>query len=160
MHHQCLLTTCTADAPLSTSTHSTPAQESLIYVQGSPLTKGLYKLHVVPGPDILVGFKPPTSWSGVGLTTCSRSIAVMVCDQSIIRHYSLIIGIIAKYHIYCIVQRNKQAIVVISLVPLRSEPFELSVTQVKLESVTQPPTVDCSLCCYSHTGMCIPTPGT
>ena len=82
-------------------------------------------------------------------------IAVMVCDQSIIRHYIQIIGIIAKYHIYCIVQRNKQAIVGISLVPLRSEPgwnsvihFESSVTRVKLESFTQPPTVDRSLCCY------------
>ena len=49
-------------------------------------------------------------------------IAVMVCDQSIIGHYSRIIGIIVKYHMYCIVQRNEQAIVGISLVPLRSEP--------------------------------------
>ena len=46
-------------------------------------------------------------------------IAVLVCDWSIIRHYSQIIGIIAKYHIYCIIQRNKQAIVGISVVPLR-----------------------------------------
>ena len=51
-------------------------------------------------------------------------IAVMGSDQSIFRHYSQIIGIIAKYHIYFVDQRIKQAIVGISLqvVPLRSEP--------------------------------------
>ena len=36
-------------------------------------------------------------------------------DQSIIGHYSRIIGVIAKYHIYIVDQRIKQAIVGISL---------------------------------------------
>ena len=72
---------------------------------------------VVPGLDVLVGSNFD-HWFPV----TPELIAVMVCDPSIIGHYSRIIGIIAKYHINCIVQRNKQAIVGISLVPLRSEP--------------------------------------
>ena len=68
----------------------------------------------VPGPSILVGIEPQTSGSWRVLTTSTNPIAVMDHDQSIYGHYSLIIGIIAKYHIYFIDQRIKQAIVGIS----------------------------------------------
>ena len=46
-------------------------------------------------------------------------MTIVVCGQSIYGHYSLIVGIIAKYYIYFVVLRSKQVIVGIYLVGTR-----------------------------------------
>ena len=88
-------------------------QANLPEVKGC--TKNQWTLMVVEQPSSALPDQLVRSGFDHLFPVTQNPIAVMVCDQSII-------GLIAKYHIYCIVHRNKQAIVGISLVPLRFEP--------------------------------------